>query len=527
MAVPARSVAAKQAPAVAESAWPWHTPVVASVRASLLHKAQRRMEAESYLADGYGVRLAIEAKPSGWARFSTLAHASTPPRIKQILVSPEHGVPYLNTSQIFAPRPTPRKWLAMAKTTKGAERLVSEGTILVMASATVGRAIVATKSHEGAIVSHHFMRVVPVQRKLAGWVYGFLRSPQAQAMMTGTQYASVIRHIEPKHLATLPVPNVSDDVARYFLKRTRQITRCRNNAASLRGEAETLFSKALKVSEPTEPEHGFTVDVRHVVKGRRRLEAAYHTPQAQKIVESFKHSDRIGDVTEHVWWGKRFKRHYGDGGIPYMSADDVFTMNPCALSRILVEPDDGHEDFFVERGWLLMACSGQTYGLNGATTIATKWHENTFFSHDLIRIIPVPSKARPGYLLTALTHPTLGRPLLMREAYGMSIPHLDPKDVAAFPLVRLGKKTEDAIADLAEKAASEQARAEVLERELSEAAGKVVSEFLMSDPLALVPSREDKIDAGIAAQRLAEIKANPERVLRGKALQEKLKQWEA
>ena len=101
------------------------------------------MEAESYLADGYGVRLAIKAKPSGWARFSTLAHASTPPRIKQILVFPQHGVPYLNTSQIFAPRPTPRKWLAMAKTTKGAERLVSEGTILVMASATVGRAIVA------------------------------------------------------------------------------------------------------------------------------------------------------------------------------------------------------------------------------------------------------------------------------------------------------------------------------------------------------------------------------------------------
>ena len=94
-------------------------------------------------------------------------------------------------------------------------------------------------------------------------------------------------------------------------------------------------------------------------------------------------------------------------------------------------------------------------------------------------------------------------------------------------LLRLGKNTEDAIADLAEEAASEQARAEVLERELSEAAGKVVSEFLMSDPLAFVPSREDKIDTDIAARRLAQIKANPERVLRGNALQEKLRQWEA
>jgi len=101
---------------------------------------------------------------------------------------------------------------------------------------------------------------------------------------------------------------------------------------------------------------------------------------------------------------------------------------------ILVDASDGHEDFFVRRGWLIMACSGQTYGLNGATTIATEWHENTFFSHDMIRIRPKEG-ARAGYLLTALTHPTLGRPLLMREAYGMSIPHLDPEDVAAFPVV--------------------------------------------------------------------------------------------
>ena len=209
MAVPARSVAAKQAAAVAESAWPWHTPVVASVRASLLHKGQRRMEAESYLADGYGVRLAIERSPPvgrGLARWLMrlrlrASSRSLLPQSTGFLTSTQaralpHGQRHGNGWQ----------W---AKTTKGAERLVSEGTLLVMASATVGRAIVATKSHESAIVSHHFMRVVPVQRKLAGWVYGFLRSPQAQAMMTGTQYASVIRHIEPKHLATLPVPNIS------------------------------------------------------------------------------------------------------------------------------------------------------------------------------------------------------------------------------------------------------------------------------------------------------------------------------
>lgn len=465
-----------------DTLWPWHTPVVGSVSVSLLTNSQRRMEAESYLTQGYGIRKAIEAKPSGWTRFETLASAVAPPRIKQVLVSPDQGVPYLNTSQVFDFCPKPRKWLAMGKTTKAQERLVKEGTILVMASATVGRAIVATHIHENSIISHHFMRVIPSQEEFAGWIYAFLRSPHGLAMMKGAQYASVIRHIEPHHLATLPVPNISKEVAGEFQKKVQAIISCRNSAARLRDAAERTFAEAVGSVESSATEKGFTVHLSDIASGRRRFEGAYHTPHVQAIVARFKQWERLGDITDGVWWGSRFRRHYGESGIPYLSADDVFTTNPYTSTRILVDPEDGHESYFVKRGWLVMACSGQTYGLNGAATITTKWHENTFFSHDMIRIKPKEG-ARPGYLLTALTHPVLGRPLLIREAYGMSIPHLDPGDVASFPVVRLDKKIEDKIADLAEEACLEQSTAEVLERELSEAAGDVISNFLLRPAL--------------------------------------------
>lgn len=461
------------------SGWPWHTPLVGNVRASLLKTSQRRMEAETYLSDGYGIRLAIESRPNGWVRFGSMAAATAPPRIKQILVSPEHGTPYLNTSQVFDPRPTPRKWLAMEKTTKAKDRLVKEGTILVMASATVGRAIVATKAHENAIISHHFMRVSPAHDEMSGWIYAFLRSPQGLAMMKGSQYASVIRHIEPQHLHTLPIPQVSDDDARYFRSRVATIVECRNKAAALRKAAEAAFEHAVGLTKQPESEAGFSINVSDVLAGRRRLEATYHAPGVRAIIGGFDRWKPLGELTERVWWGKRFKRHYGDGGIPYLSADDVFTTNSYTQRKILVAPTDGHEEYFVREGWLLMACSGQVYGLNGAATIATRWHENTFFSHDLIRIEP-KGGIRAGYLLIALTHPTLGRPLLMREAYGMSIPHLDPADVAAFPIAYLGHEREAEIADLAESAVSEQALAEVLESELAETAGRKITEFLMS-----------------------------------------------
>lgn len=522
MAISARPVTKPEASGLA--AWPWHIPLVGSVRSSLLQSAQRRMEAETYLTDGYGVRLSIEAKSSGWVRFGKVARAVAPPRIKQVLVSPEHGVPYLNTSQVFDFRPTPRKWLAMEKTTRASERLVKEGTILVMASATVGRAIVATRMHEDAIVSHHFMRVTPLREELAGWAYAFLRSTQAQSMMRGAQYASVIRHIEPHHLEALPMPEVSKGVAEAFQNKVAEIVSCRDNAARLRRLAEDAFEKAIGFNSPTHREHGFSIPISAAFSGRRRLEAAYHAPQIQAIACSFEKWERLGDITEEVWWGKRFKRHFGEGGISYLSADDVFTMNPNEVRKILVDPTDGHENFFVERGWLLMACSGQVYGLNGATTIATEWHENTFFSHDLIRIKPRDG-ARAGYLLVALTHPVLGRPLLMREAYGMSIPHLDPNDVAGFPVVRLDKETEDTIADFAERAVSEQTRAEVLERALSEEASAVMSAFLMQP--AAHPASSDADDLAVARARLLEIDEHPDRVLRGEDLKARMAQWES
>lgn len=271
MAVPARSLATHETPV--PSAWPWHIPLVGSIRASLVTKAQRRMEAETYLTDGYGVRLAIEAKHGGWVTFGTIAHASAPPRIKQVLVSPAYGVPYLNTSQVFDLRPTPRKWLAMGKTTKAEERLVKEGTILVMASATVGRAIVATKAIEDMVISHHFMRIVPKHDELAGWIYAYLRSPQAQAMISGSQYASVIRHIEPHHLATLPVPIVSKSIAMDFQGQVSAIVNCRNESARLRKAAEDAFTKACGDVAVTESEDGFSVSVGKVISGRRRIEA--------------------------------------------------------------------------------------------------------------------------------------------------------------------------------------------------------------------------------------------------------------
>jgi hypothetical protein len=458
--------------------WPWHSLTWGSVSVGEMTAGDRRMEAETYLSSGFGIRSAIERHRDGWVPFGELARAWAPPRIKQIFVEPEYGVPYLNTSQVFDIRPTPRKWLSLEKTSKAETRIAKEGTILVMASASPGRSTLVTRAHENAFISHHFMRIEPTDDGQAGWVYGFLRSTQGRAMMSGSQYASIIRHIEPHHLLALPIPRVTEDTAAEFNRRTRRVLDLRNEAYRLAEEAEALFAKAVGGIDPGQREEGFVIQASEMLSGRRRLEASYHTPQAAAIASHFQHFDRLHDVTRRVWWMPRFKRYYGEDGIPYLSADELFTINPQESKRILVDPADNHRDYFVDPGWIVMACSGQVYGLNGAAALMTQYHANTFFSHDLIRIVVDDSKIRAGYLLVALTHRTHGRPLLIRVAYGTSIPHLDPGDVADFPVVRLGQAKESSIADLAEASAKARAEADVIERSIGADASALIDRFI-------------------------------------------------
>jgi type I restriction enzyme S subunit len=92
MALRARLVAP---PPQIGTVWAWHTAKVGSFPASALLAGDRRMEAETYLSSGYGIRKAIEGHPKGWKPFSEIARAWMPGRLKGIQVSRKYGTPFL------------------------------------------------------------------------------------------------------------------------------------------------------------------------------------------------------------------------------------------------------------------------------------------------------------------------------------------------------------------------------------------------------------------------------------------------
>jgi hypothetical protein len=452
-----------------------------------LARGDRRFEAETYLSSGYGLRLAIE-RQRYWRPLNELAVTWQPLRLKGIQVGPDGGTPFLAATQVFDIRPVPRKWLALGRTERAASRFVTPGQILVTCSGAVGRATLAYAPHEGTLISHDLLRVDAREPTQRGWLYAYLRAPQTRAMMSGAQYGHIIKHLETAHLDALPVPEIDAAMAEDFERRVSLLLECRNRSYAQTLEAERLFGRAVGLFEIDDTgENGFSTRASRLMRGRRRLEGAYFNPMVERIHAHLRQCGTTTPLSElgfAVWLPTRFKRIPAEDGIWFLDSSDIFECSPDVTKRIADGNFGDATNGRVKAGWLLVARSGQVYGINGSCVLADSQIEGKIISDHVIRIAPKEScSVRMGYVHTVMSHPLFGRPLVKALAYGSSIPEIDPTDLAAFPIVRLDRAVEEEIAEFAESSALARAKADALESELSKDAGRIIERFIAGTPL--------------------------------------------
>lgn len=470
--------------------WKWHEAKWSSVPASILWSQDRRMEAENYLASGYGIRLAMEARTTGRAKLGALARVWQPSRLKGIQVSKGFGTPFFAATQVFDLRPTARKFLSLDRTDNIEERLASPGMILVTRSGSVGRATMAHRAHEETIISDDLLRVTPREDAHWGWIYAFLRSPQGRAMMGAAQYGHVIKHLETSHLNALPVPMLRNDLLEQFQDSAKRILELRTRSFEQLQEAENRFAACFPSLEAaTTPKHGFSMRASRMFEGRRRLDAGRFVPRVEEIVEAYvRHAERVeplSSVTNRVFVPGRFKHVYGAGGMPYLDSADILEVNPDIVKFVLSLTEEEQADYYVESGWLLIPCSGQVYGNIGHTVTATEWHLGKVFTNHILRVCP-NQRIRSGYLQCVLGHPELGRPQIVRFAFGSSVPEIAASDVATLTIPRLPIDVEDEIADLMENSSIARDSADELEQKIAHEAELLIDKFIAGDTTAFV-----------------------------------------
>lgn len=465
--------------------WPYHTAKCGSLPASALFVSERRMEAETYLSKGYGIRVAIESSGSGWVPFGKAARAWMPGRLKGIQVGGDHGTPFLAATQVYDVRPIPRKWLALARTADAQSRFVTQGTILVTCSGSVGRPTLAYAPHEDTLISHDLLRVEPIDPSQRGWIYAFLLSEQARAMNTSAQYGHIIKHLEVSHLQALPLPPVDDETADGFNRQVNRILQLRNEGYRLTLEAEARFESAVSPLRVRNwGEEGFSITACALVSRGRRLDATFHNPGVAAIRRHLAKNGmgltNILSAGYRVWVPGRYKRIPAADGVVYRDSADLLEVSPDLQKRFADCPFGDEHGGRVRDGWILIPCSGQVYGIIGTAVLATPALDGHVVSNHVMRVAPNPNACmRVGFLLTALSHIRFGRPVLKSLAFGSSVPEINPDDIAHLEIVRLDPANESAIAELAEESARVRAEADLIEREMAEGASEIIDRFIL------------------------------------------------
>ncbi len=424
---------------------------------SVLAVGERRLEAETYLTGGYGLRRRVESLLPH-TRLGNIGDVWQPSRLKATEVHAEAGQAFLTATQVFDIRPAARKWLAPGKTPDLSRRQVQPGWILVTRSGSVGDAILAYAPHFDAIISDDLLRLEVRDPKHRGYVYSYLRSGVGRAILSSSQYGSVVKHLEASHLADVPMPTAPEAIYQDLNDRIDLVYDLRERAFQLSKEAESLYSQRFP-PVPVVEDKGYTIPASRAFSGRRRLDAYHynaHASEIERLVRSESQVQSLSQVAERIVLPNRFARVYVPGGIPHVDSKDIFKVNPATKKFVAPSSAKDITEYFVERDWLLVARSGQIYGINGSVTLATERHEQRVVSEHIIRVIP--RHVRPGYLMLALGHRTLGRPLVVRLAFGSSVPEIAPTDLAAVPVPRLGD-LEDKIADRVEEASALRVRA--------------------------------------------------------------------
>lgn len=455
-------------------------PETASVSSALAMVGERRLEASAYLADGYGIRRRIELADGGWLPFGEVAEVWQPSRLKGLTVRAGLGLPFLSAGQVFESAPRVRKWLSRGQTRDAEARRVDARWLLMSCSGEVGRVTAVYPQHLGPVITHDLLRIAAKEAHEYGWLYAYMKTSQFYQIARAAQYGHMIKHLEVSHVVEMPVVWPQPEIRAAIGAKAVEAIAMRTKARDLQAEADDLYASHFPESRVDVEPPFHTIPASALFQERRRLEAQYYRPRVRdiemRITEGAERVDVLSDVTKLIALPNRFKRYFGDNGAPYKSPAELFDVNPPVMKRIYPALIKNPEMYRLMPSSIVMARSGQVYGLLGRSRIIPDSYADTFGSDDMIRIVPNGKAIRPGYLVTVLNHEELGRPMVVRNASGTSVPHLDPVDIREVPVPRLGVDAETRVADLADEATALSDRADALETEAISEAAELVDE---------------------------------------------------
>lgn len=399
-----------------------------------------------------------------------------PTRFKRIYVE-RGGLPFFLPSQLNEVNPKPSKFIS-GKTPTSFELIKAKrNQLLLTRSGTIGNCTIVTSTLEGKLFSDDVIRITFKNLYDLGYTYAFFKTQIGQTLIHTNNYGAVIRHIEPEHLAEIPIPNPPPIIKTQIHNLVMDSFALRDESNELIERAEQLLFHELNLppineinAELFEPETSFNNFTVNLSELNERLEGSFHNPLAKAIVSIIeKNAFEVTTVKDERIAAKillptRFKRVYVENGfgIPFFSGKQIYELNPSNKEYLSFAKHSNKikQDLTIRENMVLVTCSGTI----GKVTLVPKHWDGWAMTHDIIRLIPQNNNIA-GYLYVWLSS-DYGKELLNRFVYGAVVGHIESHHIAKveIPLLK-NENTQKEINDLALEANRKRYDAFLLEEE--------------------------------------------------------------
>ncbi|URM90327.1 restriction endonuclease subunit S [Streptomyces sp. MRC013] len=348
---------------------------------------------------------------------------------------------------------------------------VKPGMTLISCSGTVGRMAYVRPDMAGIWSSQHVMKVAAnTERIPSGYLYTFLRSKFGVPMIASSAYGAIIQHIEPHHIADLPVPRFEEKLEERIHRMVELSARLRAHFQAGLVAATEDFFRSVDLPElidirwhQQDRDLGFEVEE----VGPTTLRALNFAPRAMRLI------DKLGSVPGKTLGeicaggtlrtGARFKRIDADPthGVRLVGQRQAFWIRPEGRWISAAQAPD---DILQQDETVLVAAHG-TLGENEvyarSILVTGSWLENAF-SQDFVRVLSGDEEVTGAYLFALFRSDAMFR-ILRSMSVGGKQQEYHSRLLRDLPIPLAAPEDRHRIAETVRRAYRNRDRADVLE----------------------------------------------------------------
>ena len=213
----------------------------------MIDDGEKRLDASFYGQDVINARILIDKLGINGINITSVGNLSDrafwPGRFKRKYVSIKRGKPFLTPSEVFMFVPKARKFVIDFPE----EAEIEENWLLITRSGTIGRSLITTKLLGNFVLSDDLIRIIPKSSDSIGYLHAYLNTWLGQAFLTKDRYGATVKHIEPHHVTSIPIPFIPE-IEEEISQKVLEAHRLREEAQNKFLEAEEMIYSELSGS---------------------------------------------------------------------------------------------------------------------------------------------------------------------------------------------------------------------------------------------------------------------------------------